>query len=55
MKLDEEAQSILNRLSSISFEECYPLSRDFSDMPTTAGLYALRHRIAKPRYNVRKK
>jgi excinuclease UvrABC nuclease subunit len=44
MQLEEEAQTILNRLSSLSFDECYPLSREFRDMPTMGGLYAVRHR-----------
>jgi excinuclease UvrABC nuclease subunit len=44
MRLEEEAQNILDRFALMPFEECYPLSREFSDMPTTAGLYALRHR-----------
>ncbi len=44
MRRDEEAQNILDRLSSMPFEECCPLSREFLNMPTIPGLYALRHR-----------
>lgn len=44
MQLEEEAQTILNRLSLMPFDECYPLSREFRNIPTVGGLYAVRHR-----------
>ncbi|BAS55260.1 GIY-YIG nuclease family protein [Leptolyngbya boryana CZ1] len=44
MQLEEEAQTILNRLSLMPFDECYPLSREFRNMPAVGGLYAVRHR-----------
>jgi excinuclease UvrABC nuclease subunit len=39
-----EARAILNNLSSMPFEDCYPLSRKFEPIPTNPGLYAVRHR-----------
>lgn len=41
--IQQEARQILNTLAFTTFEECHPLSRDFSAIPTGAGLYALRH------------
>ncbi|KAM3112786.1 GIY-YIG nuclease family protein [Phormidesmis sp. 146-33] len=43
MSLQAEARNILENLSSMPFEECYPLSRGFLDVPTCPGLYAIRH------------
>jgi hypothetical protein len=40
-----EARKILETLSSMPFENCYRLSREFIEMTTVAGLYAIRHRI----------
>jgi excinuclease UvrABC nuclease subunit len=34
---------ILSELTLIPFSQCYKLSREFRGMPTTAGLYAVRH------------
>jgi excinuclease UvrABC nuclease subunit len=42
--LQGQAQTILENLFSMPFEECYSLSRDFRDLPTCLGLYAIRHR-----------
>jgi excinuclease UvrABC nuclease subunit len=50
MSLDAEAEEILERLSTMPFEDCYPLSRRFLEMPTTAGLYAVRHREGEVLY-----
>lgn len=44
MSLETEAQAILETLSSMSFETCYPLSREFANLPITPSLYAVRHR-----------
>jgi excinuclease UvrABC nuclease subunit len=44
MSLNAEAQIILENLSSMPFDDCYPLSRDFLNVPTCPGLYAVRHR-----------
>lgn len=36
-----EARTILETLSLMPFEECYLLSREFQEMPTCPGLYAI--------------
>ena len=41
--LRQEAQTILEVLSSMPFEDCYPLSRYFDDLPCDPGFYAVRH------------
>ncbi|MBM0745792.1 hypothetical protein JOY44_30945 (plasmid) [Phormidium sp. CLA17] len=42
--LKSDAQMVLKALSSILFEECYPLSRDFEPVPSNPGFYAFRYR-----------
>ena len=42
--LKEEAREILETLSMTSFENCYPLSRNFEVVPSDPGFYAFRHR-----------
>jgi hypothetical protein len=49
-EIETEAQRILETLSSIPFENCYPLSRGFLDIPTSPGLYAVRHRTEEILY-----
>jgi len=39
-----EARAILENLSTMSFEDCYPLSRGCLNIPTCPGIYAVRHR-----------
>lgn len=39
-----EALTILNSLVSTSFENCIALSKEFRELPMTAGIYAVRHR-----------
>ncbi|WP_449417773.1 GIY-YIG nuclease family protein [Phormidium nigroviride] len=39
-----EARQILNVLTSIPFEQCQPLDRNFASIPPRPGLYAVRHR-----------
>lgn len=41
--LEALAEETLERLSSISFENCYPLSRELLNIPTAPALYAVRH------------
>ncbi|WP_448570486.1 GIY-YIG nuclease family protein [Trichothermofontia sp.] len=41
----QDAEAILYYLASIPFEECIALSKEFRELPMTAGLYAVRHRI----------
>lgn len=43
MSIEAEAQMILENLTLMPFETCYPLSRNFLDVPTCPGLYAVRH------------
>lgn len=40
----EEADRILEILISKPFAECYPLTRDFKQLPTSPGIYALKSR-----------
>jgi excinuclease UvrABC nuclease subunit len=40
----QEALRILNDLVSIPFSDCIPLSKEFREMPMSAGIYAVRHR-----------
>lgn len=40
----QDAEAILYYLASIPFEECIALSKEFRELPMTAGLYAVRHR-----------
>jgi len=44
--LQPEARQILNILTSIPFEQCEPLDRNFASIPPRPGLYAVRHRTA---------
>ena len=41
--IQQEAHQILNTLVSIPFEQCQPLSRNFTSIPPRPGLYAVRH------------
>jgi excinuclease UvrABC nuclease subunit len=43
---DAEAQAftILDALTKVLFSECVPISRDFAEMTTRPGIYAVRHR-----------
>lgn len=38
------AITILNYLVSISFEDCSALSKEFRELPMSAGIYAVKHR-----------
>jgi excinuclease UvrABC nuclease subunit len=40
----EEAYKILEILISKPFAECYPLTKDFKQLPTSPGIYALKSR-----------
>ena len=39
-----EARKILDAFVFTPFDECYSLSRDFSNIPSRPGLYAVKHR-----------
>lgn len=43
---DAEAQAlaILDALTKAPFSECVPISRDFTELTTRPGIYAVRHR-----------
>ena len=42
--IQQEAQAILDTLTSISFEDCIALSKEFRELPMAAGIYAVKHR-----------
>jgi excinuclease UvrABC nuclease subunit len=42
-RIRAEALRLLDLLANQPFEQCYPLSRDWADLPTRPGLYAVRH------------
>jgi excinuclease UvrABC nuclease subunit len=43
-ELQAQAREILNTIAFTPFEECQPLSREFSTIPARPGIYAVRHR-----------
>jgi excinuclease UvrABC nuclease subunit len=43
-ELQAQARKILNTIAFTPFEECQPLSREFSTIPARPGIYAVRHR-----------
>lgn len=43
-ELQAQAKEILNTIAFTPFEECQPLSREFSTIPARPGIYAVRHR-----------
>ncbi|MCU0569561.1 MAG: GIY-YIG nuclease family protein [Oculatellaceae cyanobacterium Prado106] len=43
--LKEEARRCLERLATKSFDDCYPLTREFETVPNSPGFYAFRHRL----------
>jgi excinuclease UvrABC nuclease subunit len=40
----QEAETILAYLAAVPFESCIPLSKEFRELPMSAGIYAVRHR-----------
>jgi excinuclease UvrABC nuclease subunit len=40
----QEAEAILSYLMSIAFEDCVALSKEFRELPMSAGIYAVKHR-----------
>jgi hypothetical protein len=42
--IHQEALRILDELESIPFNDCYPLSKDFSELPGCPGIYAVKYR-----------
>lgn len=43
-RVKQEALKILKLLSSLEFESCYLLTKDFKELPRQPGLYAIRQR-----------
>ncbi|MDB9427308.1 GIY-YIG nuclease family protein [Microcystis aeruginosa CS-564/01] len=43
-EIQNQAKSVLDAIAFTPFEQCQPLSRDFSDIPDFPGIYAVRHR-----------
>lgn len=43
-ELQAQAQRILDEIAFTPFEQCQPLSRDFDNIPTRPGIYAIRHK-----------
>ena len=44
-ELSIQARSILDAIAFTPFEQCQPLSREFSNIPARPGIYAIRHKI----------
>ncbi|NLQ05069.1 GIY-YIG nuclease family protein [Cylindrospermopsis raciborskii MVCC19] len=43
-EIHNQARRILDAIAFAPFDQCQPLSRDFSDVPDRPGIYAVRHR-----------
>lgn len=43
--ITEEAARLLHILTTIKFQDCCPLSKEFNDLPNRPGIYAILHRI----------
>ncbi len=41
--LRAEALRILEVLNDIEFDNCFPLQREFNDLPPRPGIYAVKH------------
>ena len=44
-EIQNQAKSIFDSIAFTPFQQCQPLSRDFSDIPNRPGIYAVRHRV----------
>jgi excinuclease UvrABC nuclease subunit len=42
--IEEQSRKLLQKLLSTPFESCASISREFNDLPSSPGLYAVRHR-----------
>ena len=42
--LQAQARNILDAIAFTPFEQCQPLSREFSSIPVRPGIYAIRHK-----------
>ncbi|WP_414619117.1 GIY-YIG nuclease family protein [Calothrix sp. CCY 0018] len=43
-QLQIQAQRILDAIAFTPFEQCYPVSREFANIPARPGIYAVRHK-----------
>jgi excinuclease UvrABC nuclease subunit len=43
-EIELQARSILDFLAQLPFSECLPISRDFAELNSNPGIYAVRHR-----------
>jgi hypothetical protein len=43
-EIQKQARNILDAIAFTAFEQCQPLSRDFSEIPDRPSIYAVRHR-----------
>ena len=43
-ELHAQARNILDTIAFTPFEQCQPLSREFSSLPARPGIYAIRHK-----------
>ena len=43
-QLQTQARQILDAIAFTPFEQCQPLSREFSTIPARPGIYAIRHK-----------
>lgn len=43
-ELQTQARNILDAIAFTPFEQCQPLTREFSRLPARPGIYAIRHR-----------
>lgn len=44
-EVEAQARVILDSLMNVPFSECSSISRDFADLTTKPGIYAVRHRL----------
>jgi predicted GIY-YIG superfamily endonuclease len=44
-EIEVQAREILNFLVQLPFSNCVPISRDFAELTTKPGIYAIRHRL----------
>ncbi|MGB7412971.1 MAG: GIY-YIG nuclease family protein [Thermosynechococcaceae cyanobacterium] len=42
--IDAEALRILKLLNEMPFDECCPLTREFTELPPSPGIYAVKHK-----------
>ncbi len=43
-ELKTQSRQILDAIAFTPFEQCLPLSREFSNLPARPGIYAIRHK-----------